>query len=906
MIRTACKGCGAEFPSKNAVFRHLTETGAACLSEADYQDFLKYAVQQKREKVVILYGYWIRPTNIDTKGDAAAAADVGKETVLSIRNGEDVAQILLDVMEHLGGGGSLASPPTNHGDDTTTTTQKQQATSTTVTAATAGKVNRSYGHISRSDIVAQEDGTSAITEVLATRLPPLAGTAALGQWMQQVNDALLNRCNSSDSSTTKDAVITTIRVLGRQPMPISKFNAEIDVSHRRVEYLLPADFLMSPGFFAGLPSFTDGVRSRNFNKDNDNDDETAVTPVIVEDSTTHLLPFCRRPSEETLALLTSYKKKMQSLTTHIVDLDTSDAAAVFEKQFHDQKRQRNRAYHNNKNDSDKNEDRQQDTECDGRPSTDAHVEDGATTLNDVDRSEGDKCCAKGRHNQQAERKREKSSKKKRTVGDSKKKGKVLRRKRYHNFTPTVMAHEFLSYRRLDRFYHRATLRFGCDCRCNGPKLPIDEPRNLYRDEKWKQEQMNRPFLALSMSGDMFLTGQACRVVGLFIALARGVVDDDFVECVFDEKYPHLVLTPAAPTFAMYAGSVFYISIEGKAKAILTPRKTDRYENGWNDEGTIQSVRDWQAIVRENAARVWVDQGVDEDGRLIAEKLWTETVLYPWAVRARKQLKDYRCWKRAASTGNVSNAAGSSTGTTVLVAEPLSDALSNPALPPIGIIDPKVPLLFEKVLYYLRKADASGLWPSTTPKRQLVMISNVSAEGTDNETGGAVSAKPLTSSLSIAHMKAKSNTEERSSAYVFVEGQGGASGSFSLGAMPGDKCIQPKGNTLFPELMNAAFELEVALCPDREPSSTIAVNRNAQFRPHTDSGAGAGQSRSLIVGLGTYCGGELVVEGEMMDIRYKAVEFDGWKQRHWTMPFQGERYSLVWFTPKGCEGINFVR
>lgn len=136
------------------------------------------------------------------------------------------------------------------------------------------------------------------------------------------------------------------------------------------------------------------------------------------------------------------------------------------------------------------------------------------------------------------------------------------------------------------------------------------------------------------------------------------------------------------------------------------------------------------------------------------------------------------------------------------------------------------------------------------------------------------------------------------------GEGGASGSFSFGAMPGQK-NQPKANSQFPDLMKAAFELEIALFPNREPSSTIAVNRNAQFRPHTDSGAGAGQSTSVIVGLGTYTGGELVVEGKQVDIRYKAVEFNGWKQRHWTMPFRGERYSLVWFTPKGCEGLRGI-
>jgi hypothetical protein len=124
-------------------------------------------------------------------------------------------------------------------------------------------------------------------------------------------------------------------------------------------------------------------------------------------------------------------------------------------------------------------------------------------------------------------------------------------------------------------------------------------------------------------------------------------------------------------------------------------------------------------------------------------------------------------------------------------------------------------------------------------------------------------------------------------------------------MPGHQCLQPKGNKLFPELMKAAFELELALSPDREPSSTIAVNRNAQFRPHIDNGAGSGQSNSLIVGLGNYDGGELVVEGVKHNIRYKPLEFNGWTERHWTLPFNGERYSLVWFTPKGCEGIRGI-
>jgi diketogulonate reductase-like aldo/keto reductase len=39
-----------------------------------------------------------------------------------------------------------------------------------------------------------------------------------------------------------------------------------------------------------------------------------------------------------------------------------------------------------------------------------------------------------------------------------------------------------------------------------------------------------------------------------------------------------------------------------------------------------------------------------------------------------------------------------------------------------------------------------------------------------------------------------------------------------------------------------------------------------------------------------------------DIRYSPLQFDGWNQRHWTLPFEGERFSIVWFTPHGCEAL----
>ena len=180
--------------------------------------------------------------------------------------------------------------------------------------------------------------------------------------------------------------------------------------------------------------------------------------------------------------------------------------------------------------------------------------------------------------------------------------------------------------------------------------------------------------------------------------------------------------------------------------------------------------------------------------------------------------------------------------------PLSSLIRAPR--PYG----KPPMEYMKALGCLREIVSKGLWPNTSEQRRKVIV-----EDSGSARGG---------------------------------------GSFSLGRMLGSehKC---KYNDLFPDLHAAVFALERALMPGRAPSTAVAVNRNATFKPHLDSGAGQGQGVSLIVGLGEYTGGELMVEGMPHDILYRPLEFDGWKERHWTLPFKGERYSLVWFTPQAC-------
>jgi FkbM family methyltransferase len=199
--------------------------------------------------------------------------------------------------------------------------------------------------------------------------------------------------------------------------------------------------------------------------------------------------------------------------------------------------------------------------------------------------------------------------------------------------------------------------------------------------------------------------------------------------------------------------------------------------------------------------------------------------------------------------------------------------------------------YDIVLNQLRDIVRRQRWPATSGARSKV----IKASGT--------SEKILT-------------TKKGSVGSVFP---GVSSGSFTIvndELLGNDSGIPlPHANGLFPDLVKVVFELEKRIIDQNEaplpgaegmqrtspltkrpPSTHCAVNRNAQFTPHVDSGRGQGQTLSMIVGLGDYKGGETLVEGTPYGIRYNPLEFNGWKQLHWTAPFTGERFSLVYFTP----------
>ena len=101
----------------------------------------------------------------------------------------------------------------------------------------------------------------------------------------------------------------------------------------------------------------------------------------------------------------------------------------------------------------------------------------------------------------------------------------------------------------------------------------------------------------------------------------------------------------------------------------------------------------------------------------------------------------------------------------------------------------------------------------------------------------------------------------------------------------------KYNKLFYE----AFMLGLCEIPDFFFTS-VQINKNHRCCKHIDS---YNVGVSYIIGLGDYTGGELRIYNkddsyEDIDIKNRWYCFNGSKKYHETLPFTGERYSLVYY------------
>ena len=495
------------------------------------------------------------------------------------------------------------------------------------------KINRSYGCVSRvgEKGVHQDVGTGAVTEVMAVSLPvlqpkpPIPDSSDMDtseqQWIKEIQTRL--------DSLYQGYSPVPIRLLGRHQVP-KKFNAETDSSHRRVEYILPLEFLKHADY---------GDKTYDYARDH--------LPTFGENHKHSIerQEYDSRNAAAFFGFLHILKKTMQSLTTQIVKLDVSNTAAVEEKACSERKLKNQQSKKNHKKGKKRGRGgRGTSSQESGTNDMAVGVEQETVNHHTSDVSNPE-CVPKS---QPTKKRKEKH---------------VLMRKRFHNFTPKLMAHEYMAFRRLDRMYLRSTLRFESD-----------------------ENQM--PFLVLSLNGDLFLTGQVPRLIGVLIAIVNRMVDAEFIDMVFDERYPDLVPTPSAPTSGMVAGEAYYMSWEGKAKAILSPRRTSRYESGFNNDFTLGRVQEWSKIVQATIAQEWINGDKPESSsswRNAVVQDWFEQVLNPWATQANIQLKQYRIWKQQ---------------------DPIT--VNNSSKPDVLVednADESVPELYRKVLLYLREADS---------------------------------------------------------------------------------------------------------------------------------------------------------------------------------------------------------
>ena len=350
-------------------------------------------------------------------------------------------------------------------------------------------------------------------------------------------------------------------------------------------------------------------------------------------------------------------------------------------------------------------------------------------------------------------------------------------------------------------------------------------------------------VVIEFRGDDFILQQARRIIGSAVAIANGWLQPDFVETA--TRSDVVIETPLAPDNRLYfADARFHFDELMQGKRLFDDVDLVTVAN--DDDSTFETNNPSN---RRQNAMVTIQNKITQRSSAECiqqeEKLWLSKLKHETCPKISEQLQKMNDAVYAIGTSSTGN--------------------NN---------EPKeVPSAYNDSLALLRNIIAAGNWPSTSVARSKVI----------KKDGAMTEEKDVIESGSFTIINPK----------------------FQDGALMNNPKVRiPRGNAKFPELVDAIFNLELNLSNDpesgvfgRPPSSHCAVNRNAQFTPHVDSGRGAGQSLSMICGLGGYNGGQLMIEGDPAEIQYKAKEFDGWKERHWTAPFNGERYSLVWFTPE---------
>ena len=108
-----------------------------------------------------------------------------------------------------------------------------------------------------------------------------------------------------------------------------------------------------------------------------------------------------------------------------------------------------------------------------------------------------------------------------------------------------------------------------------------------------------------------------------------------------------------------------------------------------------------------------------------------------------------------------------------------------------------------------------------------------------------------------------------------------------------KMVDGRGTRELPLLDKLLRDIVKLYNPDFK-YTRFQVNYNVECIPHKD---GKNIGESLIFSVGDYTGGELMVDGEPIDIYKRPYLFNGALKEHWVNPFEGDRFSVIYYLDK---------
>lgn len=103
----------------------------------------------------------------------------------------------------------------------------------------------------------------------------------------------------------------------------------------------------------------------------------------------------------------------------------------------------------------------------------------------------------------------------------------------------------------------------------------------------------------------------------------------------------------------------------------------------------------------------------------------------------------------------------------------------------------------------------------------------------------------------------------------------------------------------PELYKKLIELHDSIDRDHKFTS-ITINHNVRCKPHRDK---LNLGDTIIVAIGDYTGGRLVIDGLPIDINRKPKYFNGYLHEHYNEEHIGDRYSIMFYAIRSTLPID---